>query len=32
VDTLRPYRQGWVDKLTALQKKMLTELAKVDKP
>jgi PPK2 family polyphosphate:nucleotide phosphotransferase len=32
VETLRPHRQGWIDKLTALQKKMLAELAKVDKP
>ncbi len=32
VETLRPYRQGWIDKLTALQKRMLAELAKVDKP
>jgi len=32
VETLRPHRQGWVDKLTALQTKMLAELAKVDKP
>jgi PPK2 family polyphosphate:nucleotide phosphotransferase len=32
VETLRPHRQGWIDKLTALQTKMLAELAKVDKP
>ncbi len=31
VETLRPYRQGWVDKLTALQTTMLTALSKVDK-
>ncbi len=30
-DTLRPYRDGWLSKLTALQQKMLAELAKVDK-
>lgn len=30
-DTLRPYRDGWLTKLTALQQKMLGELAKVDK-
>ena len=30
-DTLRPYRQGWLAKLTALQQKMLGELATVAK-
>lgn len=29
--TLRPYRQGWLDKLTAVQQKMLAELATVKK-
>ncbi len=31
VETLRPYRQGWVDKLTALQTTMLAALSRVDK-
>jgi PPK2 family polyphosphate:nucleotide phosphotransferase len=31
VKTLRPHRQGWIDKLTALQAKMLEELAPVEK-
>ena len=31
VDTLRPYREGWQDKLRDLQEKMLGELAHVDK-
>jgi hypothetical protein len=30
-DTLRPYRQDWLTKLTALQQKMLGELATVQK-
>jgi polyphosphate kinase 2 (PPK2 family) len=30
-DTLRPYRQGWLDKLTTLQQKMLAELAETKK-
>jgi PPK2 family polyphosphate:nucleotide phosphotransferase len=30
-DTLRPYKQGWLDNLTTLQQKMLGELAKVKK-
>ncbi|MGI8587995.1 MAG: PPK2 family polyphosphate kinase [Chloroflexia bacterium] len=29
--TLRPYRQGWLDKLTELQKKMLDELSQIEK-
>lgn len=29
--TLRPYRQGWLDKLTELQKKMLDELNRIEK-
>jgi len=31
VATLRPYRQGWIDKLTALQTTLLAALSKVDK-
>ena len=31
VETLRPYRQGWVDRLTALQEERLAALAKVEK-
>jgi PPK2 family polyphosphate:nucleotide phosphotransferase len=31
VETLRPYRQGWLDDLAALQKKMVGELAAVEK-
>ena len=31
VATLRPYRQDWVDKLTALQTTLLAALSKVDK-
>jgi PPK2 family polyphosphate:nucleotide phosphotransferase len=31
VDTLRPYRQDWLNRLTSLQQKMLEQLAKVEK-
>jgi hypothetical protein len=31
VEALRPYRQGWLDKLAEVQQKMLGELAQVDK-
>lgn len=31
VETLRPHRQGWIDKLTAMQHEKLEELAKVEK-
>lgn len=31
VETLRPYRQGWLDQLVVLQQEMLGQLADVDK-